>query len=107
MLSFLKNLFSKKVEAAVEAAPYKVEVTQQGIVAVGEPPATVAIPVAGLMLPVEGAGAVEVAPVVAEKKPRAKKPAAEKTVESSSDSDDDSESVDSDGEVGNNKPVDR
>jgi hypothetical protein len=74
MLSFLKKLFGFGSTPAPEA-PYKVEVTQQGIVAVGEPPATVVIPVAGLMLPVEGAGAVEVAPV---KKPRAKKPASEK-----------------------------
>ena len=81
MLSFLKNLFSKKAEAAVEAAPYKVEVTQQGIIAVGEPPATVVIPVAGLMLPVEGAGEVAIAPASkakakttgATKKPRAPK----------------------------------
>lgn len=77
MLSFLKKLFGFGSTPAPEA-PYKVEVTKQDVVALGEPPATVAIPVAGLMLPVDGAGAVEVAPVVAEKKPRAKKPAVEK-----------------------------
>ncbi len=77
MLSFLKKLFGFGSAPATEA-PYKVEVTQHGIVALGEPPATVVIPV-------EGAGAVEVVPVadatvpvVAAKKPRAKKPAAEK-----------------------------
>lgn len=82
MLSFLKKLFGFS-SAPVAEAPYKVEAPS--VVAVGEPPATVVIPVAGLMLPVEGAGAVEVVPVadaavpvVAEKKPRAKKPAAEK-----------------------------
>ncbi len=77
MLSFLKKLFGFGSTPAPEA-PYKVEVTKNGIVALGEPPATVVIPV-------EGAGAVEVVPVtdatvpvVAVKKPRAKKPAAEK-----------------------------
>ena len=69
MLSFLKNLFSKKAEAPVEAAPYKVEVTQHGIVAVGEPPATVAIPVAGLMLPVEGAAKWQL-PLLVKPKPK-------------------------------------
>jgi hypothetical protein len=66
LLSFLKKLFGSK--PAVEAAPYKVE-------------APTAIPVAGLMLPVESATeaapAVEPEPAPA-KKPRAKKPAAEK-----------------------------
>lgn len=90
MLSFLKNLFGKKVEAAVAEAPYKVEVTKQGIVALGEPPATVVIPVAGLMLPVEGAGSVEVPPAPATKakarstgatkKPRAPKAPKKKAV---------------------------
>jgi hypothetical protein len=83
MLSFLKKLFGFGSKPAAEA-PYKVEAPS--VVALGEPPATVVVPVAGLMLPVEGAGAVEVAPVAdapaapapAEKKPRAKKPAAEK-----------------------------
>lgn len=75
MLSFLKKLFGFG-SAPVAEAPYKVEVTQHGVIALGEPPATVVV---------EGAGAVEVVPVadatvpvVAEKKPRAKKPAAEK-----------------------------
>ena len=75
MLSFLKKLFGFN-SAPVAEAPYKVEAPS--VVAVGEPPATVAVVV-------EGAGAVEVVPVadatvpvVAEKKPRAKKPAAEK-----------------------------
>ncbi len=78
MLSFLKKLFGFGSTPAPEA-PYKVEVTKNGIVALGEPPATVVIPV-------EGAGAVEVVPVTdatvpvtaPAKKPRAKKPAAEK-----------------------------
>jgi len=87
MLSFIKNLFGAKpatqLEVEVKAeVPYKVEVTQQGTVAVGEPPATVVIPVAGLMLTVEGAGEVAVpkakkaAP--AKKPPVAKKPPAPK-----------------------------
>ena len=74
MLSFLKKLFGFGSAPAAEA-PYKVEAPT--ITALGEPPATVVV--------VEGAGAVEivpvadaVAPVVAAKKPRAKKPAAEK-----------------------------
>jgi len=79
MFSFIKKLFGGKpsqIEVEVKAeAPYKVEAPS--FTAVGEPPATVVIPVAGLMLPVEGAGLVEVKPAPA-KKPRAKKPAAEK-----------------------------
>jgi hypothetical protein len=74
MLSFLKKLFGFGSTPAAEA-PYKVEAPT--IVALGEPPATVVV--------VEGAGAVEVVPVadatvpvVTEKKPRAKKPAAPK-----------------------------
>jgi hypothetical protein len=79
MFSFLKKLFGFGSTPAPEA-PYKVEAPS--VVALGEPPATVVIPVAGLMLPVEGAGAVEVpapkkkaAPkkTAGEKKPRAKK----------------------------------
>lgn len=73
MLSFLKKLFGFG-SAPVAEAPYKVEAPS--VVALGEPPATVVV---------EGAGAVEVVPVadatvpvVTEKKPRAKKPAAEK-----------------------------
>lgn len=73
MLSFLKKLFGFGSTPAAEA-PYKVEAPS--VVALGEPPATVVIPAAGLMLNVEGAGEVEVKP--APKKPRAKKPAAEK-----------------------------
>ncbi len=65
MLSFLKKLFGFGTTPAVEA-PYKVETPS--IVALGEPPATV-------VFTAEGAGVVE---VVAEKKPRAKKPAAPK-----------------------------
>ena len=66
MLSFLKNLFSKKVEAAVAEAPYKIEPT---------------------VVAVEGAGAVSIAPASnakakttgATKKPRTtKKPRATK-----------------------------
>lgn len=66
LLSFLKKLFGSK--PAVEAAPYKVE-------------APTAIPVAGLMLPVENTTAPVAAPAAEPapaKKPRAKKPAAEK-----------------------------
>ena len=62
LLSFLKKLFGSK--PAVEAVPYKVE-------------APTAIPVAGLMLPVENTTAPVAEPAPA-KKPRAKKPAAEK-----------------------------
>lgn len=66
LLSFLKKLFGFDSKP-VEVAPYKVE-------------APVVIPVAGLLLPVEGANEVAVAPVAEApaKKPRAKKPAAEK-----------------------------
>lgn len=79
MLSFLKKLFGFGSTPAVEVAPYKVEAPR--FIAVGEPPATVVIPL-------EGAGAVEVkaapkkktapkkavAPkAIAVKKPRAKK----------------------------------
>jgi hypothetical protein len=72
MLSLIKKLFGAKptqleVEVKAEAASYKVP----------EPAATTPIPlvpVAGLMLPVEGAGEV----AVPAKKARAKKPAAPK-----------------------------
>jgi hypothetical protein len=69
MLSFLKKLFGFSSAPVTEVAPYKVKTPS--VVAFGEPPATVVIPVAGLMLPVEGAGVVEVAP-----KKKAPKPAA-------------------------------
>jgi hypothetical protein len=65
MFSFLKKLFGSKPTESSAEAPYKVEAPT--FVAVGEPPATVVVPV-------EGAGAVE----VPAKKPRAKKPAGEK-----------------------------
>lgn len=55
---------------SVEAAPYKVEAPT--FIALGEPPATV-------IVPIEGAGAVEVkAEAPKAKKPRAKKPAGDK-----------------------------
>lgn len=86
MLSFLKKLFGINSTPVAEAAPYKVEAPS--FIAVGEPPATVivpvtssevaiTIPVAGLMLPVEGAGVVEVT-AAPKKKAAPKKPAAEK-----------------------------
>lgn len=68
MFLFLKKLFGFGESAgkdSVEAAPYKVEAPT--FIALGEPPATV-------IVPVEGAGAVE----VKAKKPRAKKPAGDK-----------------------------
>ncbi len=62
----------KDVAEANEAAPSKVDApAQEQIIAVGEPPATVVIPV-------EGAGAVEVPAEAPAKKPRAKKAAAPK-----------------------------
>ena len=67
MFSFLKKLFGFGGTPVAEVAPYKVETPV--VVALGEPPATVVIPV-------EGAGAVEVpAP---KKKAAPKKPAGEK-----------------------------
>lgn len=60
MLSFLKKLFGFGPGPVAEVAPYKVETP-------------VVIPAAGLMLTVEGAGAVEVAP-----KKKAPKPAVTK-----------------------------
>lgn len=64
MFGFLKKLFGSA--PAEPPAPYKVEAP------VVEAPAAVAIPVAGLMLNVKDAGAIEVAPT---KKAAAKKPA--------------------------------
>lgn len=62
----------KDVAEANEAAPYKVDApAQDQMVAVGEPPATV-------VMPVEGAGVVEVPAEAPAKKPRAKKAAAPK-----------------------------
>ena len=80
MLSFIKNLFGAKpatqleVEVRAQTAPYKVPepAATTPIPLVVETP--VIIPVAGLMLPVEGAGEV----AVPAKKARAKKPAAPK-----------------------------
>jgi hypothetical protein len=66
MFSFLKKLFGFGGTPAPEA-PYKVEAPS--FVALGEPPATVVIPV-------EGAGAVEV--TAPKKKAAPKKPAGEK-----------------------------
>lgn len=82
MLSFLKNLFGKKAETTVEAAPYKVENTLEAAVAIARAPEVAPamfIPVAGLM--VKGTDEVAVAPAVtakakttgATKKPRAPK----------------------------------
>jgi hypothetical protein len=80
MLSLIKKLFGAKpttqleVEVRAEAAPYKVP----------EPAATtpipLVIPVAGLMLPVEGAGEVAVPAKKAKKPavPKADKPATAK-----------------------------
>ena len=65
MFGFLKKLFGSA--PAETPAPYKVEAP------VVETPAAVVIPVAGLMLTVKDAGAIEVAP--AEQKPVAKKTA--------------------------------
>lgn len=82
MFSFLKKLFGVKSADAVTEAPYKVEAPT--VVALGEPPATVVVPVsmadvpATVTLAVEGAGAVEVPAEKPAKKPRAKKPAGEK-----------------------------
>lgn len=73
MLSFLKKLFGFGSTPAAEA-PYKVEAPT--VVTLAEPPATTAIPVAGLMVTVDTTDTAEVKP--APKKPRAKKPAAEK-----------------------------
>jgi hypothetical protein len=57
----------KDVQEANEAAPAQAEApVQEQIIALGEPPATVVIPV-------EGAGAVEVPAEAPAKKPRAKK----------------------------------
>ena len=53
MLSFLKNLFGKKAETTVEAAPYKVENTLEAAVAIARAPEVAPamfIPVAGLMV---------------------------------------------------------
>ena len=53
----------------------KKEATEAGIIALGEPPATVVVPVSESTLVVEGAGVVE----VPAKAPKAKKPAAKKS----------------------------
>jgi len=82
MLSFIKNLFGAKpatqleVEVRVETAPYKVPepAATTPIPLVVETP--VVLPVAGLMLTVEGAG--EVAVPKAKKAAPAKKPAVAK-----------------------------
>jgi len=74
MFKAIKEFFTGKKPEAAPEAPYKVEATS--FVAVGEPPATVIVPVTSsevaIAMPVEGAGVVEVKAAPA-KKPRAKK----------------------------------
>ncbi len=74
MLGLLKKMFGVKPAETITEVPYKVEVAT----ALSEPPATVVV--------VEGAGVVQITPVVAQpaksapKKPQAaKKPAVPKT----------------------------
>jgi hypothetical protein len=69
MLNLLKRLFSIKTAEKETTTAYNPHWPFPK-----DAPATVSIPVAGLMLPVADA----TVPVVAEKKPRAKKPAAKK-----------------------------